>query len=78
MKRLRLAYKTPITAFEGLTVRVKQDGSFDLLFHQVTDEEDTTVSADVVAAVHIPNQATWEQLTQLVEEQLTQAKQREA
>jgi hypothetical protein len=73
MPELKLNYTVPITAYEGLTMKVNDDGSFDMLFFQKTDESGNSVLANVVAAVHIPDKNRWDQMKQLVDQQLDQA-----
>lgn len=82
MAELKLTHTVPIVAYQGLTVKVSQDGSVDLLFHQETSVETDnkakqTVYSNVVAAVHIPDEERWEQIKKLVDEQLNLAKNRE-
>ena len=77
MPELKLSHKVPITSYEGLTVKMYPDGSFDLLFHQKTDESGDPVLADVVSAVHVPDETRWDQIKELVDNQLIEAMNRE-
>lgn len=72
MPELKLNYTVPITAYEGLTIKINDDGSFDMIFFQKTDESGNPVLANVVAAVHVPDRKRWNQMKELVEQQLDQ------
>jgi hypothetical protein len=74
MSQLKLTHTVPIVAFDSTTVMVKNDGSFDLIFHQITDESSDTILSNVVAAVRIPDEARWQQVKKLVDDQLKEAK----
>lgn len=67
---VQLTHTVPIVAYQSLSVRVGSDGSFDMLFYQNTSESQELIEGDVVAAVHIPDRARWEQIRGLVEQQL--------
>jgi len=69
-QQVQLTHTVPIVAYQGLSVRVGSDGSFDMLFYQNTSESQELIEGDVVAAVHIPDRARWEQIRDLVEQQL--------
>lgn len=77
MTELKLNHLVPITAFEGLSVKVHEDGSFDMLFFQKTDEAGDPVLATVVSAIHIPDEKRWIQIADLVKQQLDQARKQE-
>jgi len=58
--------------FDNVTVKVKQDGTIDILFAQLTQEGEYS-EADVVAGVRIVSKAQWREIKKLVDEQITTA-----
>lgn len=50
-KQLKLKYKSPVLAHDLLTINGKSSGEIDLVFSQVTQEDDNTIEAQVVAAL---------------------------
>lgn len=75
--QVQLTHTVPIVAYQSLSVRVGSDGSFDMLFYQNTSESQELIEGDVVAAVHIPDRQRWDQIRNLVEQQLNIFEQKE-
>jgi hypothetical protein len=67
--KIRLTYRTPVLAYDGVTTPMKRDGSFNILFYQNRSKGDV-LDVDVVAAVTVPNRQAWEVLKNFIDEHL--------
>ena len=76
-KQLKLVYKRPIVAHDLLTINGKTSGEIDLLFSQVTNEDDQSIEAQVVAALRFPNLEALQTTQKLISEAIEQIQKQE-
>jgi len=76
-KQLNLVFKKPIVAQDLISINGKGSGEIDLLFSQVTKEDDKSIEANVVAGVRFPNVEALENTQKLISEAIEQIKKRE-
>ena len=76
-KQLKLVYKTAIVAHDLLTINGKGSGEIDLLFSQVTNEDDKNIEANVVAGLRFPNVEALKTTQKLINEAVDQIQKQE-
>lgn len=76
-KQLKLKFKSLVVAQDLLTINGKVSGEIDLLFSQVTKEDETSIEASVVAALRFPNVNALETTQKLISEAIEQIKNQE-
>jgi hypothetical protein len=74
---VHITHAVPIMAYQGLSVRINNDGSLDLLFYQTTEESPEQIEVDTVASIRLPDEARWQEIRDLIEDQLEKFKTRE-
>jgi hypothetical protein len=76
-KQLNLVYKKPIVAHDLLTINGKTSGEIDLIFSQVTKEDDRSIEAQVVAGLRFPNVEALKTTQKLIDEAIEQIQKQE-
>jgi hypothetical protein len=76
-KQLNLVFKDPIVAHDLLTINGKTSGEIDLLFSQVTKEDDRAIEAQVVAGLRFPNIESLKATQKLINETIEQIENQE-
>jgi len=76
-KQLNLVYKKPIVAHDLLTINGKGSGEIDLIFSQVTKEDDKSIDANVVAGLRFPNLDALKNTQKLITEAIEQIQKQE-
>ena len=76
-KQLKLVFKKPIVAQDLISINGKGSGEIDLLFSQITKEDEKSIEANVVAAVRFPNVSALENTQKLISEAIEQIKKQE-
>ena len=76
-KQLNLIHTKPVLAHDLLTINGKSSGEIDLLFSQVTNEDDKNIEAQVVAGLRFQNVNALEATQKLISEAIEQIKKQE-
>lgn len=76
-KQLKLTFTNPTVAQDLISINGKGSGEIDLLFSQITKENDKSIEANVVAAIRFPNLSALETTQKLISEAIGQIKKQE-
>jgi hypothetical protein len=76
-KQLNLVYTNPVVAHDLLTINGKASGEIDLIFSQVTKEDDKNIEAHVVAGLRFPSVDALKTTQTLINEAIDQIQNQE-